>query len=66
MSMGLTDKHCSTIYIKWINDKDLLYSTGNGIQYLIITYNGKQSKENNIYIYISKSLCYTHETDIML
>ena len=31
------------LYIKQINNKDLLYSTGNYIQYLVITYNGKES-----------------------
>ena len=30
------------LYIKQINNKDLLYSTGNYIQYLVITYNGKE------------------------
>ena len=39
----------TTIYK--INNKDLLYSTGNYIQYLVITYNGKE------YIYIH---IYTH------
>ena len=38
-----------------INNKDLLYSTGNYIQYLVITYNGKESKKN-IYIYMNESL----------
>ena len=28
------------LYIKQISNKDLLYSTGNYTQYLIITYNG--------------------------
>ena len=28
-------------YIKQISNKDLLYSTGNNIQFLVITYNGK-------------------------
>ena len=36
------------LYIKEIN-KDILYSTGNYIQYLIITYNGKESEKENIY-----------------
>ena len=36
-------------YIKQINNKDLLYSIGNYIQYLIITYNGKAS-EKRIYV----------------
>ena len=31
--------------------KDLLYSTGNYIQYLIITYNGKESEKEYIYMY---------------
>ena len=29
-----------------------MYSTGNDIQYLVITYNGKESEKENIYIYI--------------
>ena len=36
--------NCTTTYIKEITNKDLLNSTGNYIQYLIITYNGKESK----------------------
>ena len=36
-SLGLTD---TTIYK--INNKDLSYSIGNYIQYLVITYNGKK------------------------
>ena len=48
-------------------NKDLLYSTGNYIQYLIITYNGKESEED-IYIsvcvciYKTESFCCTPET----
>ena len=29
------------LYIKQISNKDLLYSTGNYIQYFILIYNGK-------------------------
>ena len=36
---------------KKYNNKYLLYSTGNYIQYLVIPYNGKNLKKN-IYIYI--------------
>ena len=36
--------------IKQIN-KDLLYSTGNYIQYLVITYDGKESEYANAYIW---------------
>ena len=31
------------LYIKYLNYKDLLYSTGNYIQSLVITYSGKDS-----------------------
>ena len=43
-------------YIKQINNKGLLYSTGNYIQYLLITYNGKESE----------SLCCIPETNTIL
>ena len=46
------------LYIKKINDKDLLYSTGNYIQYLVIKYNGKKSE--------MESLCCTPETNTTL
>ena len=53
-----------------IVNKDLLYSTGNFTQYSVITYMGKESEEEYIhvciYIYISKSLCYTPETNTAL
>ena len=47
--------------IKQINNKDLLYSTGNYIQYLLIIYNGKNLKKY-INIRITESLCGTPET----
>ena len=30
------------LYIEWINNKVLLYSTGNYIQYPVINHNGKE------------------------
>ena len=39
------------LYIMQINNRDLLDSTGNYIQYLITTYNGQESKKG-IYIYV--------------
>ena len=33
------------LYIKQINNKDLLYSTGNYVHYLVINYNGKESEK---------------------
>ena len=39
------------LHIKWINNKDLLYSTGNYTQYLVITYDGKESEKEYTYMY---------------
>ena len=47
--------------IKQKNNKDLLYDTRNYIQCLIITYNGKESGKEQIYMYVS--LCYVPETN---
>ena len=33
------------LYVKQINNKDLPCSTGNYIQYIVITYNGKESEK---------------------
>ena len=45
----------SFFYIEWINNKVLLYSTENYIQYLVTDHNGKEYFKKYIYIYI-----YTH------
>ena len=58
--MGLTD---TNYYMQnYINNKDLLYSTGNYIQYPGITYNGKDLK----YIYKTGPLYYIPETNTLL
>ena len=54
---------CKLLYIEWINNKVLLYSTGKYIQYLIITNKGKESEK---YIYLTESLCCTPETNTTL
>ena len=40
------------LYIRWINSKVLLYSTGNYIQCPVLNQNGKNMKNNYIYIYV--------------
>ena len=35
---------CKLIYIEWINNKDLLYSTGKYTEYLMINHNGLNVK----------------------
>ena len=39
------------LYIKQITNEDLLYSTGNSIQYSIITYMGNNLKKR-LYVYV--------------
>ena len=34
-------KRYTLLYVKQINNEDLLHGTGNYIQYLVIIYNGK-------------------------
>ena len=53
---------CKLLHIEWINNKVLLYSSGNYIQYPKINHNGKEYLKNNVYICIAESLCCT--TDI--
>ena len=43
---------CKLVYIEWINNKFLLYSTGNYIQYPVINHNGKEYEKEYIYMYI--------------
>ena len=42
---------CKLVYIEWIKNKVLLYSTGNYIQYPVINHNGKEYKKR-MYIFI--------------
>ena len=39
---------CKLLCKKWINNKVLLYSTGNYIQYPVINHNGKEYKKECI------------------
>ena len=48
--LEIGDQQIRLLYIKQINNKDLLHSTRNYIQYLVIIYNGKES-ENNVYVH---------------
>ena len=42
---------CKLVYTKWINNKALVWSTGNYIQYPVINHNGKEYGKN-IYMYM--------------
>ena len=50
---------CKLLHLEWINNKVLLYSTGNYIQYSVINHNGKEYEK--MYICVTESLCCTVE-----
>ena len=56
---------CKLVYIEWINNKVLLYSTWNYIQYPVINHNGKEYKKN-VYICVTESLCCTAQINTTL
>ena len=39
---------CKLLHMEWINNKVLLYSTGNYIQYPVINHNGKEYEKEYI------------------
>ena len=45
------------LYIEWINNKVLLYSTGNYIQYPVTNHSGKEYIYIYIYIYMCVCVC---------
>ena len=63
--LGVWVSNIYTIIYKIETNKDLLYSTGNYTQNLVITGNGRECKKR-IYIYISESLCCTAEINTTL
>ena len=52
---------CRLLYIGWINNNVLLYSTGNYIRHLVINYNGIEYEKQYIFICIMESFCCTAE-----
>ena len=42
---------CKLVYIEWIDNKVLLYCTGNYIQYPMINHNGKEYEKECMYMY---------------
>ena len=57
------DIYTPYIYMEWMNNKDLLQSTGKS-QYSVITYMGKKS-EKEFDICITDSCCCKPETNIL-
>ena len=40
------------LFIKQVTDKDLLYNTRDFTHYFVITYKGKESEKEQIYMYV--------------
>ena len=49
---GRIDIYTIHTIIYKINNKDLLYGTGNSSQYYVMTYMGKESYKKWIYVYL--------------
>ena len=50
--LGVWDQQIHTTIYKTDNQQDLLYSTGSFTQYSVITYMGKESEKEWIYVYV--------------
>ena len=49
---------CKLLHLEWINNKVLIHSTGNYMEYPVINHNGKNTKKN-VYMCVTELLCYT-------
>ena len=54
------------LHIGWMNNKVLLYSGGNYIQYPVINHNGKEYEKDYMQLCITESLFYTVEINTTL
>ena len=59
-------RRCKLLYVGWINNKVLLYSTGNYIQYLMINHNGKDYKNECKFLCKTESLGCIAESNTIL
>ena len=59
---------CKLLYIEWINNKILLYSTRNYIQYPVVNHNGKdyENKYTHTHTHIYESFYCTAEINTTL
>ena len=64
MQEGFGVSKCNLVYIEWINNKVLLYSTGSYIQYSVINHNAKDMKK--VYVRVTESLRCTAEINMTL
>ena len=50
--LGARDSHIHTTIYKIDKQQDLLSNTGNSTQYSVITYMGKESEKEWVYVYV--------------
>ena len=55
---------CILLYLKWITNRDLLYSTGNSAQCYTAAWTGGEfgGEWIHVYVWLSESLCCSPET----
>ena len=49
--LGVQISRCKVLYIEWVSNKVLLCSTGNYIQYPVLSHNEKQYEKEHTCIY---------------
>ena len=52
MDWGSGISICTLLYIEWIVNRDLMYSTGNSAQYSAVTYMGKEYEKEWICVLV--------------
>ena len=57
---------CKLLYLQWMDNEVLLYSTGNNTQFLGIEHDGKEYKKENVYICMTGPLCCTEKNGTTL
>ena len=61
-----SSSRCKLSYTRWMNNKVLLQSTGNDVQYPVMNHNGKEYEERlYVYTYIIESLGCTAEMNTL-
>ena len=48
------------LYLKWITNKDLLYSTGNSVQCYVAAWTGEEFEGERIQVYVQLSPLTVH------
>ena len=43
---------CTLLYLKWIANKDLLYSTGNSTQYYVADWMGEEFRGEQLHVHV--------------